>query len=150
MPARKLNPVEKEAKKPNPLPSREEETAFSSAMNEYLEELKKPTLNSWDKAIIIPFFIPFAVFGILEQYTDVKVFEAPDNETVLSTLLAIFFFGFLMSVITNARQGRVLGRLAWIKRAKRPKTFFFVLAFYVGFAFVICTHALHTVLASLF
>ena len=41
MPARKLNPIEKEAKKPNPFPSPEEEKAFSSAMNEYLEELKK-------------------------------------------------------------------------------------------------------------
>lgn len=150
MPARKLNPVEKEAKKSKPFPSPEEEKAFSSAMNEYLEELKKPVLNSWDKAVIIPFGILFAGFALTEQFTDIKIFEATDNQTILSALLAVFLFGFLMSLIDNARQGRVLGKRGWVKRAKRPKMFFFTLTFYIGLTLVVCAHALHTVLTSLF
>ena len=150
MPARKLNPVEREAEKSELLSSPEKTKSFSSAMNEYLEELKKTTLNSWDKAVIIPFGILFTFFGLLEQYKGIKIFEAPDNKTILSALLTIFLFGFLMSVTVNARQGRVLGRLEWIKKAKRPKTFFFVLTFYSGLAFVLCVGSLYTFLTSLF
>ncbi len=153
MPATSLKTIKKDsykAEKPESSSTLKKKKSFDSAMAEYLKELKKPVLNSWDKVITVPVGILFAFFCLLEQYKGIKIFDVPDNKTFLSALLAIFLFGFLMSLTVNARKGRVLGRYGWIKKAKRPKTFFLVLTFYSGLAFALCVHSLYTVLTSLF
>ena len=132
MPAMPLKTLKKgsyRTEKPEPPSSLKKKKSFSSVMDEYLKELKKDVLNSWDRMVIIPFGILFIFFGLLEQYKGIKIFEAPNNKLILSALALIFFFGFLMSTIVNARQGRILGRYGWIKKAKRPKMFFCVLTF---------------------
>ena len=131
-----------------------EDKRFEEINKHYMKSSK---LTVWNWMIFIPLGV-LCVWFLLKEHTNFNIPELNSSSALLFFLLSIFSFGLLMSIIGDAKKGRVrmyfrLGRrrrMNLIKREDSPILFFLVTSVHLILAFVFCSSMIYLFLSNLF
>ncbi|MDE0119581.1 MAG: hypothetical protein OXM55_06190 [Bdellovibrionales bacterium] len=118
----------------NSIPERYEKKCLEQINKSVLTEIEEE-YTKWVWVIYIPIVLLLIVWGLSkQQYVNI---EEPYMKDIVLSILSVSFFGWFMSIITNARKGIASIRArrshtTWIRKKNQPILFYIVLAFKCG------------------